>query len=32
MKSKHLEKALMQFAEEGMSKLFKPIIGSGWVV
>ena len=32
MKSKHLEKALVQFAEEGMSKLFKPIIGSGWVV
>lgn len=32
MKSKHLEKALAQFAEEGMSKLFKPIIGSGWVV
>ena len=32
MKSKHLEKALTQFAEEGMSKLFKPAIGSGWVV
>ena len=32
MKSKHLEKALTQFAEEGMSKLFKPIIGSGWIV
>ena len=32
MKSKHLEKALTQFAEEGMSKVFKPIIGSGWVV
>ena len=32
MKSKHLEKALMQFAEEGMSKLFKPLIGTGWVV
>jgi peptide chain release factor 3 len=32
MKSKHLEKALTQFAEEGMSKLFKPLIGSGWVV
>ncbi len=32
MKSKHLEKALTQFAEEGMSKLFKPVIGSGWVV
>ena len=32
MKSKHLEKALTQFAEEGMSKLFKPLIGSGWIV
>ena len=32
MKSKHLEKALTQFAEEGMSKLFKPLIGAGWVV
>ncbi len=32
MKSKHLEKALIQFAEEGMSKLFRPIIGSGWIV
>ena len=32
MKSKHLEKALTQFAEEGMSKLFKPLIGSGWVI
>ena len=32
LKSKHLEKALTQFAEEGTSKLFKPVIGSGWVV
>ena len=32
MKSKHLEKALTQFAEEGMSKLFKPQLGSGWVI
>ncbi len=32
MKAKHLEKALHQFAEEGASKLFKPLIGSGWIV
>ena len=32
MKSKHLEKALTQFAEEGASKLFKPVFGSGWIV
>lgn len=32
MKAKHLDKALLQFAEEGAAKLFKPIIGSGWVV
>ncbi len=32
MKAKHLEKALYQFAEEGASKLFKPLIGSGWIV
>ncbi|KZX93909.1 MULTISPECIES: peptide chain release factor 3 [unclassified Sulfitobacter] len=32
MKSKHLEKALMQFAEEGAAKVFKPSIGSGFVV
>ncbi|QHQ34637.1 peptide chain release factor 3 [Algicella marina] len=32
MKAKHLEKALTQFAEEGASKLFKPTIGSGWIV
>ena len=32
MKSKHLEKALTQFAEEGASKLFKPTFGSGWIV
>ncbi|MEM8871267.1 MAG: EF-Tu/IF-2/RF-3 family GTPase, partial [Pseudomonadota bacterium] len=32
MKAKHLEKALTQFAEEGASKLFKPVIGSGWIV
>ena len=32
MKAKHLEKALNQFAEEGASKLFKPQVGSGWIV
>jgi len=32
MKSKHLEKALMQFAEEGAAKVFKPSIGSGFIV
>ncbi|NNE53857.1 MAG: peptide chain release factor 3 [Sulfitobacter sp.] len=32
MKSKHLEKALMQFAEEGAAKVFKPNIGSGFIV
>ena len=32
MKAKHLEKALTQFAEEGASKLFRPSIGSGFIV
>jgi peptide chain release factor 3 len=32
MKAKHLDKALVQLAEEGAAKLFKPAIGSGWVV
>jgi peptide chain release factor 3 len=32
MKAKHLDKALNQFAEEGAAKLFKPMIGAGWVV
>ncbi|MFB9223515.1 peptide chain release factor 3 [Paracoccus cavernae] len=32
MKAKHLEKALMQFAEEGAAKVFKPLIGSGYIV
>jgi peptide chain release factor 3 len=32
MKAKHLEKALNQFAEEGASKLFKPMVGAGWIV
>ncbi|MCF3593859.1 peptide chain release factor 3 [Rhodobacteraceae bacterium LMO-12] len=32
LKSKHLEKALMQFAEEGAAKVFKPAMGSGFIV
>lgn len=32
MKAKHLDKALTQFAEEGAAKLFKPMIGSGWII
>ncbi len=32
MKAKHLDKALMQFAEEGAAKVFKPMIGAGHVV
>ncbi len=32
MKAKHLDKALTQFAEEGAAKLFKPMVGSGWIV
>ncbi len=32
MKAKHLDKALLQFAEEGAAKIFKPMIGSGAIV
>jgi peptide chain release factor 3 len=32
MKAKHLDKALTQFAEEGAARLFKPNVGSGWIV
>ena len=32
LKAKHLEKALMQFAEEGAAKVFKPTFGSGFIV
>ena len=32
MKAKHLDKALMQFAEEGAAKVFKPTYGSGFIV
>ena len=30
--TKHLEKALFQFAEEGAAKIFKPTYGSGYIV
>ncbi|QXT39160.1 peptide chain release factor 3 [Gymnodinialimonas ceratoperidinii] len=32
LKAKHLDKALMQFAEEGAAKVFKPTYGSGFIV
>ncbi|MEL6600025.1 MAG: peptide chain release factor 3 [Pseudomonadota bacterium] len=32
MKAKHLDKALTQFAEEGAAKVFRPTIGSGFIV
>jgi peptide chain release factor 3 len=32
MKAKHLDKALMQFAEEGAAKVFRPAIGAGFIV
>jgi peptide chain release factor 3 len=32
LKAKHLDKALSQFAEEGAAKVFKPMIGSGFIV
>ena len=32
LKAKHLDKALMQFAEEGAAKVFKPTIGAGFIV
>ena len=32
MKAKHLDKALMQFAEEGAAKVFRPMVGSGFIV
>ncbi len=32
MKAKHLDKALNQFAEEGAAKLFKPVVGTGWII
>ncbi|TVP70019.1 MAG: peptide chain release factor 3 [Rhodobacteraceae bacterium] len=32
LKAKHLDKALIQFAEEGAAKVFKPVFGSGFIV
>ncbi len=32
LKAKHLDKALHQFAEEGAAKIFKPEIGSGYII
>jgi peptide chain release factor 3 len=32
MKSKHLRKALEQLAEEGVTRIFKPLSGGDWVV
>jgi peptide chain release factor 3 len=32
MKSKHLKKALEQLAEEGVTRVFKPLTGGDWIV
>ncbi len=32
LKAKHLDKALMQFAEEGAAKVFRPLLGAGFIV
>jgi peptide chain release factor 3 len=32
MRAKHLGKALQQLAEEGVARVFKPLIDSSWVV
>ncbi len=32
MRAKHLGKALQQLAEEGAARVFKPIVGSDWIV
>ena len=32
MKSKHLKRALEQMAEEGITRVFRPVIGSDWIV
>ncbi|MBC6436669.1 MAG: peptide chain release factor 3 [Rhodobacteraceae bacterium] len=32
MKAKHLDKALMHFAEEGAAKVFKPVFGAGFII
>ncbi len=32
LKAKHLGKALQQLAEEGVARIFKPVMGSDWIV
>ena len=32
MKSKHLARALEQLAEEGVTRIFKPMLGGDWIV
>ncbi len=32
MRAKHLESALVQLAEEGAARVFKPVMDSGWIV
>lgn len=32
LKAKHLESALVQLAEEGAARVFKPVMDSGWIV
>ncbi len=32
MKAKHLSRALVQLAEEGAASVFKPLVGSDWIV
>lgn len=32
MRAKHLGKALQQLAEEGAARVFKPVVGSDWIV
>ena len=32
MKSKHLRRALEQLAEEGVTRIFKPMLGADWIV
>jgi peptide chain release factor 3 len=32
MKSKHLRRALEQLAEEGVTRIFRPVVGGDWIV
>jgi len=32
MKSKHLRRALEQLAEEGVTRLFRPLVGGDWII